>query len=95
MITVQIIKCTHQLRFYNYPVNIRKSLKSTNAIERFNGEVRRRVKTISSFPDEDSAMKVFYYKSIEYNSKHAFRKMNGYYKCKDEIKEMFNKRYPL
>ena len=39
--------------------------------------------------------KVFYYKSIEYNSKHAFRKMNGYYKCKDEIKEMFNKRYPL
>ena len=83
------------LRFYNYPVSIRRSLKSTNAIERFNGEVRRRVKTISSFPDEDSAMKVFYYKSIEYNSKHAFRKMNGYYKCKDEIKEMFNKRYPL
>ena len=70
-------------------------MKSTNAIERFNGEVRRRVKTISSFPDEDSAMKVFYYKSIEYNSKHAFRKMNGYYKCNDEIKEMFNKRYPL
>ena len=83
------------LRFYNYPVNIRRSLKSTNAIERFNGEVRRRVKTISSFPDEDSAMKVFYYKSIEYNSKHAFRKMNGYYKCKDEIKEMFQRRYPL
>ena len=83
------------LRFYNYPVSIRRSLKSTNAIERFNGEVRRRVKTISSFPDEDSAMKVFYYKSIEYNSKHAFRKMNGYYKCKDEIKEMFQKRYPL
>ena len=37
----------------------------SNGIERFNGEVRRRVKTISSFPDEDSAMKVFYYKSIE------------------------------
>ncbi len=83
------------LRFYNYPSSIWRSLKSTNAIERFNGEVRRRVKTISSFPDEDSAMKVFYYKSIEYNSKHAFRKMNGYYKCNDEIKEMFNRRYPL
>ncbi len=49
----------------------------------------------SSFPDEDSAMKMFYLKSIEFNSKHAFRKMNGYYKCHDEIKEMFNKRYPL
>ena len=83
------------LRFYNYPPSIRRSLKSTNVMERFNEEARRRVKTISSFPDEDSAMKVFYYKSIEFNSKHAFRKMNGYYKCKDEIREMFQKRYPL
>nr|WP_257788216.1 hypothetical protein [Ferroplasma acidiphilum] len=40
-------------------------------------------------------MKVFYYKSIEFNSKHTFRKINGYYKCKDEIREMFQKRYPL
>ena len=40
-------------------------------------------------------MKVFYYKSIEYNPKHGFRKMNGYYKCNDVIKEMFQKRYPL
>ena len=83
------------LRFYDYPSKIRNSLKSTNEIERLNGEIKRRIKTISSFPDEDSAMKVFYYKSIEYNSKHAFRKMNGYYKCNDEIKEMFNRRYPL
>jgi transposase-like protein len=57
--------------------------------------LRRRVKVVSSFPDEDSAMKMFYLKSIEFNSRHAFRKMNGYYKCNDEIREMFNKRYPL
>ena len=38
------------LKFYNYPVNIRKSLKSTNAIERFNGEVRRRVKQYHHSP---------------------------------------------
>ena len=83
------------LRFYDYPSKIRNSLKSTNEIERLNGEIRRRIKVVSSFPDEDSAMKIFYLKSIEFNSKHAFRKMNGYYKCNDEIKEMFNKRYPL
>ena len=83
------------LRFYDYPSKIRNSLKSTNEIERMNGEIRRRIKTISSFPDEDSAMKMFYLKSIEFNSKHAFRKMNGYIKCNDEIREMFNKRYPL
>ena len=83
------------LRFYDYPSKIRNSLKSTNEIERLNGEIRRRIKVVSSFPDEDSAMKIFYLKSIEFNSKHAFRKMNGPYKCNDEIKEMFNKRYPL
>ena len=82
-------------RFYNYPESIRRSLKSTNAIERMNEEIRRRIKTISSFPDEKSAEKVFYYKSIEYNSKHAFNVMNGYYKSRDEIMEMFQKRYPL
>ena len=89
------IKLGELLKFYDYPSRIRNSLKSTNAIERMNGEIRRRIKTVSSFPDEDSAMKIFYLKSIEFNSRHAFRKMNGYYKCNDEIKEMFNKRYPL
>lgn len=83
------------MRFYDYPSKIRNSIKSTNIIERMNEEIRRRIKVISSFPDEDSAMKVFYLKSIEFNSKHIFRKMNGYYKCQDEIKEMFKKRYPL
>ena len=70
------------LRFYDYPSKIRNSLKSTNEIERLNGEIRRRVKVISSFPDADSAMKMFYLKSIEFNSKHAFRKM------RDAIKAM-------
>ncbi len=52
-----------------------------------NGEIRRRIKTVSSFPDEDSAMKIFYLKSIEFNSRHAFRKMNGYYKCHDRLRK--------
>ncbi|WP_201779320.1 transposase, partial [Acidiplasma aeolicum] len=89
------IKLGELLKFYDYPSRIRNSLKSTNAIERMNGEIRRRITKVSSFPDEDSAMKIFYLKSIEFNSKHAFRKMNGSYKCNDEIKEMFNRRYPL
>ena len=61
------------LRFYIYTSKIRNSFKSTNEIERLNGEIRRRVKVISSFPDGGSAMKMFYLKSIEFNSKHAFR----------------------
>ena len=60
-----------------------------------NEEIRRRIKTLSSFPDEDSAMKLFYLKSVDFNSKHAFRKMNRYYKYNDDIKEMFSKWYRL
>ena len=67
------------LIFYDYPSKIRNSLKSTNEIERLNEEIRRRIKVVSSFPDEDSAMKMFYFKSIEFDSRHAFRKMNGYF----------------
>ena len=74
---------------------IMELFQNPNIIERMNGEIGRRIKTVSSFPDEDSAMKIFYLKSIEFNSRHAFRKMNGYYKCHDEIKEMFNGRYYL
>ena len=81
------IKLGELLRFYDYPSRIRNSLKSTNIIERMNGEIRRRIKTVSSFPDEDSAMKIFYLKSIEFNSRHAFRKMNGYYKCHDRLRK--------
>ncbi len=89
------IKLGSLLRFYDYPLKIRNSLKSTNIIERMNEEIGRRIKTVSSFPDEDSAMKMFYLKSVEFNSRHAFRKMNGSYKCNDAIRGMFNKRYPL
>ena len=35
-----------------------------------NEEIRRRVKVVSSFPDEDSAMKIFYLKSIEFRKEY-------------------------
>jgi hypothetical protein len=49
--------------------------------------MKRRIKVISSFPDGNSSMKAFSLKSIEFNSKHAFRKINGSHKCNDEIKK--------
>ncbi len=70
-------------------------MKSTNAIERYNEEIRRRAKTRASFPDAKSAEKIFYYRSIEYNSRRAFKVINGSYKSRYEIMEMFQKRHPL
>ena len=65
-----------------------------NIIERMNKEIRRRIKVIDSLPTEESAMKIIYLRVAELNEKWSHRAINGYFKCKDELMEMFSKRYP-
>jgi putative transposase len=43
------------LTFYGFPNSQWKSLRTTNAIERLNGEFRRRVKTQGSLPNAQAA----------------------------------------
>ena len=43
------------LTFYRFPKSQWKSLRTTNVIERLNGEFRRRVKTQGSLPDAKAA----------------------------------------
>ncbi len=83
------------LKYYDYPEPIRKSIHSTNLIERMNKEVRRRIKIIDSLPSEESAIKIIYLRSIEINERWSLRTLRGFYKCRDEIMEMFQMRYPL
>lgn len=42
--------------FVRYPVSQWKSLRTTNALERINGEFRRRTKTQASLPSEDAVL---------------------------------------
>ena len=44
------------LTFYRYPKSQWKAVRTTNIIERINGEFRRRIKTQSSFPSEQSVL---------------------------------------
>jgi transposase-like protein len=44
------------LTFYRYPQSQWKSLRTTNVIERINGEFRRRIKSQGSFPSEQSVL---------------------------------------
>lgn len=44
------------LTFYRYPESQWKAVRTTNIIERINGEFRRRLKTQSSFPSEQSVL---------------------------------------
>lgn len=48
------------LTFYRFPKSQWKSLRTTNSIERLNGEFRRRVKTQSSLPDARSAERLLF-----------------------------------
>ena len=44
------------LKYHDYPESIRRSIHSTNLIERMNKEIRRRIKIIDSMPSEESAI---------------------------------------
>lgn len=48
------------LTFYRFPKSQWKTLRTTNAIERLNGEFRRRVKTQSSLPDARTAERLLF-----------------------------------
>ena len=48
------------LTFYLFPKSQWKSLRTTNAIERLNGEFRRRVKTQSALPDARAAERLLF-----------------------------------
>lgn len=48
------------LTFYDFPKSQWKSLRTTNQIERLNGEFRRRTKTQGSFTNESSALVVLW-----------------------------------
>lgn len=66
------------LTFYGFPMEQWKSLRSTNVIERLNGEFRRRVKTQCSFPTEDSAIVLLF--SLVASGQITLRRLDGYTK---------------
>lgn len=48
------------LTFFRYPKSTWKMLRTTNGIERMNGEFRRRVKTQGSLPNTEAGLKLLY-----------------------------------
>jgi transposase-like protein len=46
------------LTVFRLEKSLRRRLRTTNAIERLNGEIRRRVKVIASFPNSDSCLRL-------------------------------------
>jgi putative transposase len=46
------------IQYMNFPISHRKSIRSTNSVERLNGEIRRRESVIRIFPNTQSAFRL-------------------------------------
>ena len=64
------------LTFYRFPSSQWKVLRTTNIIERLNGEFRRRVKTQASLPNEDSALVLLF--SLIASGQIKLRRIDGW-----------------
>ena len=64
------------LTFYRFPKSQWKVLRTTNVIERLNGEFRRRVKTQASLPTEDSALVLLF--SLVASGQVKLRRIDGW-----------------
>ena len=84
---------TSLFTYYDYPVFIRKSIYTTNWIERFNKSVRRLTKTKDSLPNENALSKLIYYKVTQHNENWSTRKLKGFAQAYDDLQMKFSERY--
>ena len=79
--------------FFNYPEEIRRYIYTTNTVERFIKEVKRRTKVIEVFPQVNSAEKIVYLVSIDMNEKYASRRLRGFQSVHDALIKIREERY--
>ena len=86
-------KLGYLFTYFQDTESITRSLHSLNIIERMNKEIRRRIKVIDALPSK-SSVKIIYLRVAELNERWSNRLIKGYYKCKNEITDMFMEKYP-
>ncbi len=64
------------LTYFRFPKSQWKTIRTTNVIERLNGEFRRRVKTQASLPSEDAALVLLF--SLVASGQIKLRKLDGF-----------------
>ena len=74
------------LTFYAFPREQWKCLRTTNPIERLNGEFKRRVKTQCSLPSENSAMLILF--GLILSEQIRFRKIDGWQQIVELIRQL-------
>jgi len=81
------------LTFYDYPEEIRHSIYSTNLIEGFNKQVKRKVKAKIQFPSVDSTEKYLVTLFEEYNFKQGVKIHKGFAPSFSRLEEKLLEKY--
>lgn len=79
------------LTFFKYPEDVRKSIYTTNSIERTVKEIRKRFYPMNSVPNVDAAEKVAYLVVSDYNNRWMNRIIRGF--GMEETKRAFETMY--
>ena len=66
---------------------------TTNLIERTIKEIRKRVKVIGALPSVSAVEKFVYLRVAMLNDRWSNRVVNGFLEAKEEIQDMFSRRY--
>jgi len=75
----------HLVTYLKYPEEIRQYIYTTNALERFIKEVKRRSKVIEVFPGPDACAKVLYLVAREMNDKYQRRTLRDFSLVKEDL----------
>jgi len=80
---------TSLFTFYEFPMEIRKSIYTTNIIENFNKNLKRNTNRKEQFPNEGSLDRYICSYCVDYNKKYGSRVHKGFALVQAELNEMF------
>ena len=79
--------------FYKYPIQIRRSIYTTNLVEGLNKQLKRQTKKKEQFPNEESLERFVCNYFLDYNARLGTRVHIGFGEVTMELNELFNDRY--
>lgn len=80
---------TSLFTFYEFPMEIRKSIYTTNIIENFNKNLKRNTNRKEQFPNEDSLDRYVCSYCVDYNKKYGSRVHKGFALVQAKLNELF------
>jgi transposase-like protein len=84
----------HVVPFFAFPENVRRIIYTTNAIEALNAKLRRAVRTMGHFPNDDAAMKLLYL-VLNHAAEQRKRPPREWFEAKTQFAVIFGERFVI